>query len=84
MPEIFDRLWVDASRIWDDNFGMDTNDLSFVKKALDSMRPVEWAVVAEKSGVPLGTLRKVAYGEVTDPRFWTVNKLATYFRTPPK
>jgi hypothetical protein len=37
-------------------------------------------VVAEKSGVPLGTLRKIAYEEVTDPRFWTVKKLADHFR----
>ncbi|CAL62431.1 Hypothetical protein HEAR2300 [Herminiimonas arsenicoxydans] len=60
---------------------MDTNDLTFVKNALEAIRPTDWDVVAEKSGVPLGTLRKVAYGEVTDPRFWTVKKLADYFRS---
>lgn len=59
---------------------MDIDDLTFVKESLGQIRPTDWTSVADKSGVPLGTLRKVAYGEVADPRFWTVKKLADYFR----
>lgn len=59
---------------------MHTNDLSYIKAQLGLMRPADWTTVAEKSGVPLGTLRKIAYSEVEDPRFNTVNKLNTYFR----
>lgn len=63
---------------------MHTNDLSYVKAQLGDMRPADWETVAEKSGVPLGTLRKIAYAEVSDPRFWTVKKLADYFRQKEK
>lgn len=59
---------------------MDTNDLDFVKASLEAMRPTDWDEVSDGSGVPLGTLRKIAYGEVLDPRYWTVKKLADYFR----
>jgi len=63
---------------------MHTNDLIYVKTQLGQMRPADWEAVAEKSGVPLGTLRKIAYSEVTDPRFSTVKRLADYFRNKEK
>jgi predicted transcriptional regulator len=59
---------------------MDTNDLDYVKSELSRMRPIDWEEVATLSGVPLGTLRKIAYSEVEDPRFSTVKRLADYFR----
>lgn len=60
---------------------MDTDDLSFAKASLSEIRPTDWDEVANLSGVPLGTLRKIAYGEVADPRYSTVKKLADYFRS---
>lgn len=60
---------------------MDINDLAFVKSSLSAMRPADWLNVSEQSKVPLGTLRKIAYGEVSDPRFWTIKKLADHFRS---
>ena len=38
-----------------------------------------WPVIAEKSGVPLRTLEKIARREVEDPRVSSVQKLADYF-----
>ncbi|MBQ8261468.1 MAG: helix-turn-helix domain-containing protein [Lachnospiraceae bacterium] len=35
--------------------------------------------VAEKSGVPLETVRNIYYGKVTDPKVSTAEKLARYF-----
>lgn len=54
--------------------------LSVIKAELASLKPSEFDVIAHKSGVPLSTIRKVHYGEVTNPRIATVQALFDYFR----
>lgn len=59
--------------------------LQFVRDNLGAMRPSEFEAVSQKTGVPLGTIRKIHYGEVTDPRIGTIQALYDYFRAlPPK
>lgn len=53
--------------------------LEVVKANLDQMKPVEFALVAQKSGVPESTIRKMHYGQVKSPRINTVQALHDYF-----
>lgn len=43
------------------------------------MKPAEFATVSDLSGVPEGTIRKIHYGEVPDPRISTVQRLYNHF-----
>lgn len=55
--------------------------LVYVKARLAELRPMDFDVVAQKSGVPIGTIRKVHYGEVDHPRIDTIQRLHDYFRS---
>jgi hypothetical protein len=52
--------------------------LTYVVTQLTERRG-SWARVAELSGVPYRTVRKIGAGETRDPRSSTVNKLFSYF-----
>lgn len=39
-----------------------------------------WPGIADESGVPYGTLEKVAQGDTKNPQFETVDKLLSWFR----
>ena len=56
--------------------------LQFVRDNLARLRPSDFDQVSERTGVPLGTIRKIHYGEVADPRIGTVQALYDYFRAP--
>lgn len=58
---------------------MDQTFLEFVRSKLALMRPSEFPTVAEATGVPLSTIRKIHYGEVCDPRVNTIQALHDYF-----
>lgn len=42
-----------------------------------------WPQVARESGVPYGTLKKIAVGSTSAPRIDTLEQLAKYFRGVP-
>ena len=46
-------------------------------------RKGSWPTVAAESGVPYGTLKKIATLEDHRPRIDTLEKLASYFRSKP-
>ena len=54
--------------------------LDYVRDKLTAAGRAEWPAIAQASGVPLGTLKKVGTGATPDPRFSTVVALSTYFR----
>lgn len=43
-------------------------------------RSGQWPTVAKDSGVPYGTLKKIAVGSTPSPRIKTLERLAMYFR----
>ncbi|MBC7490073.1 MAG: hypothetical protein H7240_09095 [Glaciimonas sp.] len=53
--------------------------IEFVIANLRLISPKKWPDVVEKTGVPLGTLRKIAYRETRDPRGSTLDPLHAYF-----
>jgi predicted transcriptional regulator len=57
--------------------------LDAVKSQLAKLRPSDFVALAKATGVPEGTIRKIHYGEVSDPRIGTVQKLHDYFVGPP-
>lgn len=58
---------------------MDDSFLNFVRHGLSQLRPSQFSEVSEQTGIPLGTIRKIHYGEVDDPRVGTVQALHDYF-----
>jgi len=50
----------------------------FVKRNLQATRG-RWPDVAEGSGVPISTVRKIAQGQIQDPAVSKVQALADYF-----
>ncbi len=56
------------------------NDLELVKERLSETAISDLPALAEKTGVPFGTLHKIKYGKTKNPRFDTVKPLADYFR----
>ena len=54
--------------------------LEYVVNNLRAVGRPNWPAIAEASGVPLGTLKKVGSGATPDPRISTVVALAAYFR----
>jgi predicted transcriptional regulator len=61
---------------------METSILESVVSNLIASRS-HWEEIAEASGVPFGTLRKIGWRQTKNPRFDTVEKLAVYFRENP-
>lgn len=55
---------------------------TYVKRHLAATRG-RWPEVAEGSGVPISTLRKIAQGQIADPAVGKVQALADYFREHP-
>lgn len=53
--------------------------LSFVRTELSELRPSQFPQVSKATGVPVGTIRKLHYGEVSDPRIGTVQALHDFF-----
>lgn len=49
----------------------------FVLSELDA-RKGHWPAVARASGVPYGTLKKIAQGDTKSPRIGSLEKLAAY------
>lgn len=62
-------------------YDMNTNMLNHVIASLKAITPKYWVDVSSATGVPISTVRKVAYGEVLDPRYSTVHALYYYFRS---
>lgn len=55
---------------------------SFVKRNLAATRG-RWPDVAEGSGVPISTLRKIAQGQIDDPGVTKIQAIADYFYRQP-
>lgn len=53
--------------------------LDAVKGELAKLRPSDFLALAAATGVPEGTIRKIHYGEVADPRVGTVQRLHDHF-----
>lgn len=58
---------------------MNTSIHEYVVERLWSVKG-KWDAVAEATGMPLSTIKKIARREVKDPRVSNVEKLARYFR----
>lgn len=56
------------------------DDLDFVRSCLLADGKDKWPQIAEKTGVPVDTLIKVARGHTRNPRFHTVDPLTKYYR----
>lgn len=56
------------------------DDLNFVIERLKADGKAQWPVIAEKTGVPVDTIIKVARGQTTNPRFRTIDPLVKYYR----
>lgn len=63
---------------------MDDTFLQFVRSGLAQLRPSQFVEVSEQTGIPLGTIRKIHYGEVDDPRVGTIQALHDYFSKQPQ
>jgi hypothetical protein len=61
---------------------MEHTTLDFVIANLDAVKGT-WRAVAEASGVPFGTVRKIGTRETKNPRIDTVEQLAKHFRENP-
>jgi hypothetical protein len=55
------------------------DDLELIHKHLDAVPISELPALAEKAGVPFGTLHKIKYRKTKNPRFETVKALREYF-----
>lgn len=58
---------------------MEQSFLAFVKSELGRLKQADWLQISEKTGVPIGTIRKIHYGEVADPRIGTIQPLYDHF-----
>jgi len=58
--------------------------LTYVRQQLSKLQPIDFQTVADATGVSLGTIRKIHYGEVTDPRVSSVQALYDYFKSRKK
>lgn len=59
---------------------METSDLlNFVRTSLRAVGAREWPAIAEATGKPLSTLRKIAYGDRKNPQLDTIQPIANYF-----
>ena len=54
--------------------------LRMIRKKLQVAGHAGLASIAEKSGVPIFTLRKIHYGETSDPGIRNIEKLRLHFR----
>lgn len=59
-------------------------DLAYVREELAKIGHSGWLQVANRSEVPLRTIKRVAYRENKDFKASTISKLAIYFRTQEK
>lgn len=55
---------------------MDIDLLGYVVDRLQSLPRKEWPVIATESGVPPGTLHRIAHRYTTNPKFESVQRLA--------
>lgn len=55
------------------------NLLAVIRVELKKLRPFQFEEVAEITGIPLATIRKIHYREVADPRIGTVQPLFNFF-----
>lgn len=58
---------------------MPADFLTFVREHLAHLGPSRFEEVAKKTGVSLGTIRKIHYGEVADPRIGSIQPLHDFF-----
>lgn len=86
-----DRLWfgrwaicgpLTLDRKWSTVLGMD--EIENIRSALLALERSKWMVLAIKCRVPLSTIKKLAYGQVQDPRHRTVVALAKALRESPE
>lgn len=56
------------------------DDLNYVVKRLLADGKERWPVVADKTGVPVDTIIKVARRHTRNPRFHTIDPLVKYYR----
>jgi hypothetical protein len=60
-------------------------ELSYVTEQLKRVGHAAWADLSKKTGVPLRTIKNIAYHELKKaPRADTTGKLAMHFRTQEK
>jgi transcriptional regulator with XRE-family HTH domain len=52
--------------------------LPTVREILASEGRSRWQEIADKTGIPLSTIKKIRYGEVSDPSVNTVERLYFY------
>ena len=57
------------------------DDLTFVVSRLMADGKDKWELVAEKTGVPVDTIIKVARRQTKNPRFYTIDPLTKYYRS---
>lgn len=57
------------------------DDLAYVVARLMADGKKRWRDIAEKTGVPVDTIIKVARGHTRNPRFHTIDPLAKYYRS---
>ena len=55
------------------------DDLELIRKRLQDVPISDLPELADKCGVPFGTLHKIKYGKTKNPRFETVKMLRDYF-----
>ena len=56
------------------------DDLKYVVDRLIADGKDKWPDIAEKTGVPVDTIIKVARRQTLNPRFHTINPLVKYYR----
>jgi hypothetical protein len=59
---------------------METSLLEFVRDNLAALKQADWERIALETRVPLGTIRRIRYGEVSNPRIGSIQPLYNYFR----
>lgn len=56
------------------------NTLKLIQNKLAKIAISDLEGVAQKTGVPFGTLHKIKYGQTLNPRYETVEKLVAWAR----
>jgi len=56
------------------------SELEYVRDQLSRRKHAQWKVIAEQSGVPFRTVKRIGYGEVAYPRSDTIGKLALFLK----
>lgn len=74
---------IDTYHVWDILGAMDSPSdlLAFVRAGLKAAGPKAWPGIAEATGKPVSTLRKIAYGDRRNPRLDTIQPIANHLQS---